>query len=122
MATVLILDDDEGVGLMLKEVVADQGHQAIRVQKLEDVSPYLRADAVITDLFVGGVYNREAAVDGVGRVRERFGEAPVLILTAHSQAVADADACAPLRVMTKPFEIDTLAAALNELIKSSARS
>jgi len=62
MATILILDDDDGVGLMIKEVIADQGHQAIRVSKLEDVSPYLRVDAVITDLTFIRVYDRAAGL------------------------------------------------------------
>ncbi len=48
------------------------------------------------------VDDRAAAVAGIARLRQRFGETPVLILTAHAQAAADAEAFAPLRVNCGP--------------------
>ncbi|SRR6266511_2834375 len=122
MATVLVLDDDEGVGLMLCEVITDLGHQCLRAQDIEDVSQSLRVDVVITDLVTVRVYNRAAAAAWIAGLRQRFRGIPVLLLTAHAQAVADADFFAPAYVMGKPFEIDGLAAAVNDLIERSADS
>ncbi len=102
---VLLVDDDPGVGQVLGALLAQGGHEANAVDSgaaaLEalEARPY---DVVVTD-------QRMPKMDGLtllGRIRERWPELPVVMLTAHGTIPL---AVAAMRVgaydfVLKPFD------------------
>jgi DNA-binding NtrC family response regulator len=74
MATILVLDDDQVV--LLQTVLRDAGYDIVVTSGLQAIPPDTKADIVITDLAPLEAYHRESALDWIGSLRTRFGDAP----------------------------------------------
>ena len=61
-------------------------------------------------------YRRESALEWITSLRERFGASPLLVVTAHADAVAEADMLGANAIVAKPFDVDVLLAKLDELL------
>jgi CheY-like chemotaxis protein len=80
-------------------------------EALERLSADQRPTLVFTDVVMpGGISGIELAQ----KVRERFPELPVLLTTGYSEQVAGTHG---FPVLQKPYELETLAAALAKLLK-----
>ena len=109
MARILIVDDEERIGLLLSETLSDLGHQATYVtdgvQALSRIRPGVY-NLVITDL-------RMAPVEGMEIVRavtQLGGGTDVAVLTAHgstASAVAAMKAGA-IDYLQKPLDLDEM--------------
>jgi DNA-binding response OmpR family regulator len=71
---------------------------------------------VITDLVPLKAYRRELALEWVTLLRARFANSPVVIVTAHADAVAEADMLGANAIIGKPFDVDVLLAKLDDLL------
>jgi DNA-binding NarL/FixJ family response regulator len=101
IAMLAIADSDEA--MLLSEILAEEDIAAQRV----DEAPDSQTPAVIfTD--VGAVYDVDRTRQAVERLRERWPDAPVVLLTAHRSAEADAAAITADAVILKPFDIDVM--------------
>src|SRR2546422_123412 len=92
MATIVALDDDPTVLDLLRTVLEDAGYRPITAARLADVPAGTRADLVVSDLIPLKAYRRDAALEWVSTLRERFGPAPILLVTAHGAAPASRSA------------------------------
>ncbi|HUP22658.1 MAG TPA: hypothetical protein VNB06_06930 [Thermoanaerobaculia bacterium] len=119
---VLVLDDDVVIGAMVSEVLRDTGYQPLAARSIEEVDQDVEVSCVLLDLIPVRVYSRSVAVEWIEELRSRWPDVPMLLLTAHSEALKDAEAFAPVRVMGKPFAIDALAQAVGDLLYGSARA
>jgi DNA-binding response OmpR family regulator len=115
MATILVLDDDQVILDLLRIVLRDAGYDIVIASGLQAIPPDTRADIVITDLALGA-YHRESALDWIGSLRTRFGDAPLLVVTAHADAVAEPDMLGANAIIAKPFDVEALLAKLDELL------
>ena len=117
MTTILVLDDDQVILDLLKTVFTDAGYDAMVAPGLHAIEPDTSADVVITDLVPLKAYGRDPALAWVASLRRRFPGSPLLILTAHAEALAEPDMLGANAILTKPFEVEALLAKLNELLK-----
>ncbi|HYE51692.1 MAG TPA: response regulator [Azospirillaceae bacterium] len=120
MAHVLVVDDEVMCALSVKSQLDVLGH---RVSVAFTVADAVRcydhdpADAVITDYRMP----RMNGLDLIHHLRDRSRHLPIMVLTAYSP---DAEALfrghgAPIAVVDKPAEPETIEAALDELLASA---
>ena len=116
MTTILVLDDDEVILDLLQTVLTDAGYDTLLAPGLHAIPANTSADIVITDLVPLKAYRRESALDWVASLRARFADSPLLVVTAHAAAVAEADMLGANAIIAKPFDVDMLLAKLDDLL------
>ena len=116
MTTILVLDDDQVILDLLQTVLSDAGYDTVVASGLSAIPVNTSADIVITDLVPLKAYRRESALDWVASLRARFVHSPLLVVTAHTDAVAEVDMLGANAVMGKPFDVDVLLAKVDELL------
>ncbi|AWN39062.1 histidine kinase [Methylobacterium radiodurans] len=117
--TVLIVDDEPSVRMLVTEVLEDLGYTAIEaadsVAGLKVLQSDVRIDLLVTDVGLpGGMNGRQIADAG----RERRPGLKVLFITGYAEnAVLGNGYLNPgMQVLTKPFVLETLAARIKDLI------
>ena len=115
MSTILVLDDDQVILDLLETVLAEAGYETLVYPGLSAIPEETGADLVITDLVPLKAYRRESALEWVSSLRARFA-APLVVVTAHADAVAEPDLLGANAIIAKPFDVDVLLAKLNELL------
>ena len=116
MTTVLVLDDDQVILDLLETVLADAGYTTILSPSLQAVPADTRPDVVITDLVPLKAYRRDTAIGWISSIRTRFADAPLLVVTAHADASAEADRLGANAIVGKPFDVEELLAKIEELL------
>ena len=117
--TVLIVDDEPSVRMLVTEVLEDLGYTAIEaadsVAGLKVLHSDVRIDLLVTDVGLpGGMNGRQMADAG----RERRPDLKVLFITGYAEnAVLGNGHLHPgMQVLTKPFVLETLATRIKDLI------
>ncbi|MCK5795984.1 MAG: sigma-54-dependent Fis family transcriptional regulator [Deltaproteobacteria bacterium] len=118
MSNVLVVDDDPSLGRILIGLLDQEGFNAIHVPSGADALTRLErypVDVVLTDL-------RMPQMDGLsllGKIRQRWPDLPVLMLTAHGSVatVVEAMRRGATGFLTKPFVREEI---LFELRKATA--
>ena len=117
MATILVIDDDQIIVDLLKMVVEDAGHDAVVASAVDRIPHRLEPDLVISDLVALKSYEREEARRWVRELRTRFPRIPLVVVTAHGQAVAEASQLGADAVVAKPFDVEALGSTLARLLE-----
>ncbi len=115
---VVVVEDDEAVRSVIREVLAELGYEAIEFADALDAAAYLASehsvDLLISDIGLPGLTGRELA----DRARTTKPELPILFITGY-----DADAAIGstfvgdrMAMITKPFSLDTLGAKISSLL------
>jgi len=117
---VLVVEDDELVADLAAGLFDELGYQPTVVhsakEALDRLSNGERPKLIFTDIIMpGGISGLELA----NRVRDRFPELPILLTTGYSEQVAGAHG---FEVLPKPYELDTLAAALQKVLKHGVKT
>ncbi len=117
--TVLIVDDEPSVRMLVTEVLEDLGYTAIEaadsVAGLKVLQSDVRINLLVTDVGLpGGMNGRQMADAG----RERRPDLKVLFITGYAEnAVLGNGYLRPgMQVLTKPFVVETLATRIKDLI------
>lgn len=119
--TVLLVEDEPSVRLLIAEVLRELGYALIEAADAETALPVLasnaRLDLMITDVGLPGLNGRQLAEFGRGH-RPRL---KVLFVTGYAEhATNRADFLAPgMKMVTKPFSLEAIAATIREMIESS---
>ncbi|MEG9500316.1 MAG: PAS domain-containing protein [Methylorubrum extorquens] len=117
--TVLIVDDEPSVRMLVTEVLEDLGYTAIEaadsVAGLKVLQSDVRIDLLVTDVGLPGGMNGRQMADAA---RERRPDLKVLFITGYAEnAVLGNGYLRPgMQVLTKPFVLETLASRIKELI------
>jgi len=118
-ATILLVEDDDGVRRLTRRVLEQYGFRAVEarsgVEALELLTlDHPRIDAVVSDLVMPGMSGKEL----VGRLRGLRPEIPVVYLSGYtSEEVTDEIRTHSRQTfLQKPFSPDALATALEELL------
>ena len=119
-ATVLLVEDDDGVRRLTRRVLEQYGFRAVEartgVEALEllGLDHHPRVDAVVSDLVMPGMTGREL----VSRLRDLRPDIPVVYLSGYTgEEVSEQIRAHPKQAfLQKPFSPDALAAALEDLL------
>ena len=117
--TVLVVDDEPTVRMLVTDVLADLGYQAIEasdsVGGLKILQSDVRIDLLVTDVGLPGGMNGRQMADA-GRVKRP--DLKVLFITGYAEnAVLGHGHLAPgMTVLTKPFVLDVLTSRIRELV------
>ena len=118
---VLVVDDDPSIQGFLAEALADEGY-AVRTadhgRQALDVLDVWRPHLILLDLMMpemdGWAFRDEQCR------RAEVAAIPVIVLSATRDLEARAEALAPARVFSKPFDLNALLVAIGELLPIGA--
>ncbi|SDA12438.1 PAS domain S-box-containing protein [Methylobacterium sp. UNC378MF] len=117
--TVLVVDDEPTVRMLVTEVLEDLGYTAIEAADsasgLKVLQSDVRIDLLITDVGLpGGMNGRQMADAG----RERRPDLKVLFITGYAEnaMVGNGHLEPGMAVLTKPFAVETLGVRIREMI------
>ena len=117
--TVLIVDDEPTIRLLVTEVLEDLGYSAIEaadsVSALKVLRSDVRIDLLITDVGLPGGMNGRQMVDAAREARPRL---KVLFITGYAEnaAIGRVPLERGMHVLTKPFPMDRLASRIKSII------
>ena len=117
--TVLVVDDEPTVRMLVTEVLEDLGYTAIEAADgpagLKVLRSDVRVDLLVTDVGLPGGMNGRQMADAGRVVRPGL---RVLFITGYAEnaAVGDGHLDPGMSVLTKPFVMEALAARIRELI------
>jgi PAS domain S-box-containing protein len=119
--TVLIVDDEPSVRMLVTEVLEDLGYTAIEAADgpsgLKVLQSDVRLDLLVTDVGLPGGMNGRQMADAGRLVRPGL---KVLFITGYAEnaAVGNGHLEPGMQVLTKPFVMETLASRIREMIGS----
>jgi PAS domain S-box-containing protein len=119
--TVLVVDDEPTVRMLVIEVLSDLGYNALEAEDgaagLKVLHSSTRVDLLVTDVGLPGGLNGRQVADAARAVRPGL---KVLFITGYAEnAVLSHGHLAPgMHVMTKPFAMDALATRIRDLIEA----
>jgi CheY-like chemotaxis protein len=109
VALILVLDDDPVIADLIRMVLVDEGFEVSTAGALALVEEGLAPDVVVADLVLAGSYTKERAHETVRLLGEHFPGRPLVLVTAHADAVRDLSVA---EVVLKPFDVETLVSAV----------
>ena len=123
--TMLVVDDEPTVRMLIVEVLGDLGYRVLEAADGAGGLDVLRSpaalDLLVTDVGLPGGLNGRQLAEAARALRPGL---PVLLVTGYAEAsVLDAGALEPgMRVLSKPFAMDVLGATVKEMLARSAVS
>jgi PAS domain S-box-containing protein len=119
--TVLVVDDEPTVRMLVSEVLADLGYTAIEAEDgaagLKVLNSSARVDLLVTDVGLPGGINGRQVADAARALRP---DLKVLFITGYAEnaVLSHGHLDGGMHIMTKPFAMDALASRIRELIVS----
>jgi PAS domain S-box-containing protein len=116
--TVLVVEDDASVRLVVVEVLGELGYEAIEMADTEAALKVLasdrRIDLLVTDVGLPGINGRQLA----DLARGSRPDLPVLFMTGYTAAAARRSEflAEGMEMIAKPFAVDALGAKIREMI------
>jgi DNA-binding response OmpR family regulator len=120
--TVLVVDDEPTIRMLVTEVLQELGYTAIEAEDgksgLKILQSPRRVDLLITDVGLPGGLNGRQLADQAATTRP---ELKVLFITGYAEnaVVGNGHLRPGMHVMTKPFAMDALAARIRGILKGS---
>lgn len=120
--TVLIVDDEPSIRMLVTEVLEDLGYTAIEAADgsagLNVLQSDVRIDLLVTDVGLPGGMNGRQMADAA---RVRRPDLKVLFITGYAEnaAIGNGHLEPGMQVLTKPFVMETLASRIRSLIEGS---
>jgi DNA-binding response OmpR family regulator len=117
-ATILVVDDDQEIGFMMKLMLEHKGYSVIIEERAERTEEILRnhsVDLVILDMLIAGVKGTDVSV----RIKKNAATAniPVMMITALPDAEKICREAGADDFIYKPFEMQHLLSKINQLVK-----
>ena len=113
MTSVLVVDDDAAIRTVVAQALRRAGHQVTTAASLAELDRMLEAgapDVLVTDV----VLPDGDGIDHLAGIADRFPALPVIVLSARNTltTAVRATAVGAYEYLPKPFDLDTLAAAV----------
>ena len=116
--TVLVVEDDSAVRLLILDVLKELGYRTIEAENAEQALPIIESsqhlDLVVSDVGLPGMNGRQLAEIAIGR---RPGLRVLFVTGYAATAASRGDFLAPgMDMITKPFVMDDLARKVREML------
>lgn len=120
---ILVVDDDSGIGEMLKTLLEFYGFEVTVTEKPDETEKLIAQhdiDLVMLDMLISGVNG----TDVCSRLRENSDtrETPILMMSALHDAGKKCKNAGADDFIAKPFEMDALIAKINEVLEKRGRA
>lgn len=118
--TILLVDDEESILTVLKNLLTLRGHTAVPATNIEQALSLFQSDttfdAILTDIRMPG----QTGLDLLAKIRESEPELPVLVMTGYGeyQIAVEALRKGATDYLEKPFSADELFSALERSLES----
>ena len=109
--TILIVDDDPDIVLVLRAMLEDAGYIVVATDTASELMGLLKRetpDLILLDMLLSGHDGRE--IVAWLKARPDTGRIPILMLSAHPTAERDAQSAGADDFLAKPFEMEVLLA------------
>lgn len=118
-SNILVVDDDSGIGEMLKTLLEFKGYQVTVTEKPNETEEIIEKegiDLVILDMLISGVNGTDVCV----RLRENTdtAEIPILMMSALHEAGIRCKKAGADDFIAKPFEMDELIVKIENTLES----
>ncbi|MBI1684979.1 PAS domain S-box protein [Caulobacter hibisci] len=117
--TVLVVEDDPAVRLLVVQVLQELGYRAIETESGREAAPILQSaraiDLMITDVGLPGLNGRQLAEIA----RESRPDLPILFMTGYAEQAVDQSTflAQGMEIITKPFAIDRFAKRISAILR-----
>lgn len=114
---ILVVDDDSGIGEMLKTLLEFYGYEVVVTEKPDEAESLIEQheiDLVILDMLISGVNGTD--VCGRLRANEPTADIPVLMMSALHDAGKKCKKAGANDFIAKPFEMDELQKKINDIL------
>jgi DNA-binding NtrC family response regulator len=120
---ILIVDDEEGLREGLGKLLEDEGYAVLCAETGEEALEILqqsRIDLVLTDMRMPGM----DGIELLKKIRERYGELGVIILTGYGQIESYIEAMnfGAIEYVSKPFKVKELKFIVNKVLSGNTPS
>ena len=109
MAKILIIDDDQTIGLMLKDILEFSGHEVMASMEPRNAKENIRkhnAELILLDKLISGVDGTD--VCKILKEDEEFAKIPIIMMSALHNAGDTCREAGAVDFLSKPFDMDTL--------------
>lgn len=115
---ILVVDDDAGIGEMLKTLLEFYDYQVLVTEKPDEAEELViknDIDLVLLDMLISGVNGTDVCIRL--RENEKTADTPVIMMSALHDAGPKCRNAGADDFIDKPFEMDELIAKINEVIE-----
>lgn len=121
-AKILVVDDDSGIGEMLKTLLEFYGYEVVVTERPEEAEAIIlkkNIDLVMLDMLISGVNG----TDVCARLRENEATAniPVLMMSALHDAGEKCKRAGANDFIAKPFEMDDLIEKIDKVLQEQEK-
>ncbi len=116
---ILVVDDDSGIGEMLKTLLEFYGYQVTVTEKPEEAEDLIvkyNIDLVLLDMLISGVNGTDVCA-GI-RKNEATANTPVIMMSALHDAGEKCKKAGANDFIAKPFEMDFLITRINSVLRN----
>ena len=118
MKKILIVDDQQGIRLLLNEVFKNEGYETFLASNGAEAIQYIentKLDCVLLDMKIPGMNGLEI----LKYIKNLFASLPVVMMTGHSDMdiICNAKELGANHFFTKPFDIFEVKDTINKLLK-----
>lgn len=116
-ANILVVDDDSGIGEMLKTLLEFYGYEVVVTEQPEEAEEIIinnKIDLVMLDMLISGING----TDVCARLRETeaTSHVPILMMSALHDAGEKCKRAGASDFIAKPFEMDDLIAKIDSVL------
>jgi PAS domain S-box-containing protein len=118
--TVLVVDDEDSVRMLLQETLTELGYEILQVENagagLRILQSNIKVDLLITDVGLPGGMNGRQLADAALITRP---ELRILFITGYAEkaALSEQDMKPGMHILTKPFSLETLGECVSEIMR-----
>ncbi len=123
MANILIVDDDQTIGLMLRDILEFKGHHVVVSQEPRKTKENIKSnniDLVLLDKLISGVDGTDVCSDL--RKDDDFTDIPIIMMSALHNVNEICKQAGATDFLSKPFDMETLISLTDEILGKESQS
>lgn len=121
MAKILIVDDDQTIGLMLKDILEFSGHEVVASMEPRKTKENIQkhdTELILLDKLISGVDGTDVCKEL--KDDERFADIPIIMMSALHNAGEACKEAGAIEFLAKPFDMDTLLERIDTILKTES--